>query len=103
MLAAVSQSLRFLLEEAEFLKVVRRKADQVALSRNCDLQCLPNPPRCIGRQPGAVANVEPVDCLHQAANRFLEQVGIAEGMMAKTFGHVSGQANVCGCEAVFVM
>src|SRR5207247_2142169 len=47
-----------------------------------------------GRQPGAVADVEPVNRLHQTADRFLEEVGIAEGMVPKAFGDVRGQADV---------
>ena len=93
-LAAVRQGLGFLLEQAEFLEVVRRQADQVALAGDGDLQRLPNPPGRIGGQPGAVADVEAVDGLHQAADGFLEQVGIAQGVMAETLGDVGGQADV---------
>ena len=78
-LAAVGQGFGFLLKQAEFLQVVRRQADQVALAGDGDLQRLANPPGRIGRQAGAVADVEAVDGLHQAADGFLQQVGVAEG------------------------
>ncbi len=56
---------------------MRRKAHKVALAGNGDLQGLPDPPGGIGRQTGAVADVKAIDGLHQTANRFLQQVGIA--------------------------
>ena len=48
-LAAVSQGFGFLLQQAEFLKMVRRQAYEVALPGHCDLQGLPNPPGGIRR------------------------------------------------------
>src|SRR5438046_9961512 len=66
----------------------------MALAAYSDLQGLADQPGGIRGQPGAVTHVEPIDGLHQAADRFLEQVGVAEGMMAKAFGHVSGQADI---------
>ena len=53
-LAAVGQGFAFLLEQAEFLQVVRAKADEVALAGDGNLERLANPPGRIGRQPGAV-------------------------------------------------
>ena len=41
-----------------------------------------------------MADVEAVDGLHQAADGFLQKVGIAQGMMAETLGDVGGQADV---------
>jgi len=81
----VGQGLGFLLQQTEFLQVVRRQADEMALARHRDLQRLPNPPRRIRRQARAVTDIEAVDRLHQAADGFLQQVGIAERMMAEAF------------------
>ena len=50
-----------------------------------------------------MADVEAVDGLHQAADRFLEEVGIAQGVMAEALGHVGGQADVGGGEPVLEM
>ena len=102
-LAAVGQGFGLLLEQAEFLQVVRRQADQVALPGDGDLQRLANPPGRVGRQAGAVADVEAVDRLHQAADGFLEQVGVAQGVMAEALGDVGGEADVGGSEAVLVV
>src|SRR5262249_3568354 len=44
-----------------------------------------------------------VNGLHQATNGFLEQVGIAEGVMAKSLGDVSGQADIGGSQPMFEM
>ena len=93
-LAAVGQGFGLLLQQAEFLQVVRRQADQVALAGDGDLQRLANPPGRVGRQAGAVADVEAVDRLHQAADGFLKQVGVAEGVMAEALGDVGGEADV---------
>src|SRR5205085_4648731 len=60
MLPAVRERLRFLLQETEFLQMVRREADQVALPCDRDLQRLADPPRRIGGKPRPVADVEPV-------------------------------------------
>ncbi len=102
-LAAVSQGFGFLLEQAEFLEVVRRQADQMALAGDRDLQGLTNPPGGVGGQAGAVADVEAIDGLHQAANGFLQQVGIAEGVVAEALGHVGGQADVGGSQAMLAV
>ena len=100
MFAAMSQSFGLLLQQAQLLKMVRRQADQVALASHRDLQRLPNPPGGVGGQPRAVADVETIDGLHQPADRFLEQVGIAEGVVPEALGNVSGKANVGRGEAV---
>ena len=102
-LAAVGEGFRLLLQKAQFLQVVRRQADQMALASHRDLQRLPNPPGRVGRQAGAVADVEAVDGLHQATHGFLEQVGIAQGVMAKTLGDVSGQADIGGGQAMLAV
>ena len=102
-LAAVRQGFGFLLQEAEFLQVVRRQADQVALPGDGDLQRLANPPGGVGRQARAVADVEAVDGLHQAADRFLQKVGVAQGVMAEALGDVGGQADIGGSEPVFAV
>jgi hypothetical protein len=47
-----------------------------------------------------VADVEAVNRLHQAADRLLEQVGVAEGVVAEALGHVGSQADVGRCQAV---
>ena len=99
-LAAVGQGLALLLEQAEFLEVVRRQADEVALAGDGDLERLADPPGRVGRQPGAVAHVEAVDGLHQAADGLLEQVGVAEGVVAEALGDVGGEADVGRGEAV---
>src|SRR5262245_15633029 len=44
MLATVGKGFGFLLEQAQFLEVVRRQADEVALPGHGDLQGLPDPP-----------------------------------------------------------
>src|SRR5262249_54955773 len=85
-LAAVGQGLRLLLKEAEFLEVVRRQADQVALAGDGDLERLADPPGRIGRQARAVADVKAVDGLHQATDSLLKQVGVAEGVVAEALG-----------------
>ena len=98
-----ARASRFLLQQAEFLQVVRRQADEVALAGDGDLQRLANPPRGVGRQAGAVADVEPVDGLHQAADGFLQQVGVAEGVVAEPLGDVGGEADVGRGEPVLVV
>ena len=103
MLAAVGEGLGFLLEQTQLLKVMRRQADQMALAGHRDLQGLPDPPGGVGRQAGAMADVEAVDGLHQAAHGFLQEVGVAEGMMAKPLGDVGGQADVGAGEPVLAM
>ena len=94
MLAAVGQGFGFLLQQTELLQMVRRQADQMALAGDRDLQRLPNPPGGVGRQAGAVADVEAVDGLHQAADRLLQEIGVAQGVMAESLGDVGGQADV---------
>ncbi len=103
MLAAVGQGFGFLLEKPQLLQVVRRQADQVALAGDGNLQRLPDPPGGVRRQAGAVADVEAVNRLHQAAHRFLQQVGIPQSVMAETLGHVGGQADVGRGQAVLAM
>ena len=83
--------------------MVGRQADQVALPRHGDLQGLANPPGGISGQPGAVRHVESVDGLHQAADGFLQQVRVTQGMVPEALGHVRGQANVRRGEAVLQM
>ncbi len=102
-LAAVSQRFGFLLQQAQFLQVVRRKADQMALPGNRNLKRLANPPSCIGGEPGAVADIETIDRLHQTANGFLKQIGVTERMMAEALGNVSGKANVRRGKTMFVV
>ena len=75
----------------------------MALAGHGDLQRLPNPPGGVGRQAGAVADVEAVDRLHQAADGFLQKVGVAEGVMAEALGDVGGQADVGGGQAMLAM
>ncbi len=103
MFAAVGKSFRLLLQLSEFLKVMRREAYQMALARDGDLQRLANPPSGICRQACAVAHVEAVDCLHQPAHRFLEQVGVAQGMMPEALGYVGGEADVRRSEPVLTV
>ena len=50
-----------------------------------------------------MADVEAVDGLHQAAHGFLQKIGIAEGVMAETLGHVGGQADVGAGQAMLAM
>jgi hypothetical protein len=59
--AAVGEGFGFLLKEAEFLQVMRRKADEMALTGDGDLQGLADPPGRVGGEPSAVADVEAVD------------------------------------------
>src|ERR1700733_3203466 len=82
---------------------MRRQAHEMALSGHGDLQSLPNPPGRIGCEPGAVADVEPVNRLHQAADGFLQEVRIAKGVMAEALGHMGGEPNVGGSQAVLAM
>ena len=74
--------------------MVRRQADQVALPRDGDLQRLPNPPSRVSCEPSAVADIEAVDGLHQPADRLLQEIGIAESVVAETLGDVGGQAYI---------
>src|SRR5205823_5361371 len=64
---------------------------------------LANPPGGVGGQTGAVADIEAINRLHQTADGFLQQIGIAQSVMAESFGNVSGEADVGGGEAVFAM
>ena len=89
-----------LLQQAEFLQVVRGEADQVALAGDGDLQRLANPPRRVGGEAGAVAHVEAVDRLHQPADGFLQQVGVREAVVAEPLGDVGGEADVGAGEPV---
>ena len=47
-----------------------------------------------------MAHVEPVDGLHQAADGFLQQVGVGEAVVAEPLGDVGGEADVGAGEAV---
>ena len=94
-LTTVGKGFGFLLKQAEFLQVVRAKANQVALAGDGNLQRLANPPRCIRCQPRAVAHVEAVDGLHEAANGFLQQVRVAQAVVPESFRYVGGEADVC--------
>ena len=50
-----------------------------------------------------MADVEAVDRLHQPADGFLEQVGVAEAVVAEPLGDVGGEADVGGGEPVLVV
>ena len=50
-----------------------------------------------------MADVEAVDGLHQAADGFLKQVGVAQGVMAEALGDVGGQADVGRGQTVLEM
>jgi hypothetical protein len=50
-----------------------------------------------------VAHIETIDGLHQTANGFLEEIGIAEGVMAEAFGNVSGETNISRGQAMFIV
>lgn len=102
-LPTVGQSFGFLLEEAEFLQVVRAETDEVALASHGNLERLPNPPSRIGSEPRAVRHVKAVDRLHQPADGFLQKVGVAEAMVAEPFGDVGREADIGGGEAMFVV
>ena len=99
-LAAVGEGFGFLLEQAEFLQVVRAEADQVALACHSDLQGLADPPRRISGEAGAVAHVETVDRLHQPAHSFLEKIGVGEAVVTETLGYVGCQTDIGAREAV---
>src|SRR5436305_1424940 len=73
---------------------MRRQADEMTLASHRYLQRLANPPRCVGRQTSPVAHVKAIDGLHQTADGFLEQVGIAQRVMPKALGDVGRQADV---------
>ena len=88
------ERFRFLLEQTQFLQVMRRKADEMALPSHRNLQSLPDPPSCVGGQTGSMADIKPVDRLHEATDSFLEEVGVAESVMAKTLGHMRGKPDV---------
>ncbi len=103
MFSAVGECFGFLLEEAEFLEVVRREADEMALAGNGDLECLSNPPGRVGGEPCAVADVKTIDGLHQSANGFLQQVGIPEGVMTEPLGDVGSETDVGRSEAMFAV
>ena len=47
-----------------------------------------------------MADVEAVDGLHEAADRFLQQVAVAERVVAEPLGDVGGEADVRAGEAV---
>ena len=102
-LAAVRQGFGLLLKEAEFLKVVRRQADQVALAGDRDLQRLANPPGGVRRESRAVADVEAVDRLHEAADGFLQEVRVSEAVVAEPLGDVGREADVRRSEPMLVM
>jgi hypothetical protein len=48
-------------------------------------------------------DVKAIDRLHETANRFLEEVGISEAVVAESLGNVGREANVGGSEPVLVM
>ena len=81
-------------KRAKFLQMMRRQANQMALAGDGNLQRLADPPGGISCQAGAVADIEAVNRLHQAADRFLQEVRIAEGVMAESFGDVRGQPDI---------
>ena len=72
MLAAMRQCLGLLLQEAQFLQVMRRQADQVALAGDGDLKRLPDPPGGVGGKARAVADVV---CLPLVSSGWLSQAG----------------------------
>ena len=47
-----------------------------------------------------MADIEAINRLHQAANSFLQEIGVGQGMMAESLGDVSSQPNVGGGQAV---
>jgi len=102
-LATVCQGFGFLLQEAEFLKVVRRQAHEMALASNGDLERLANPPRGVGREAGAVRNVEAIDRLHQPTDGFLKKIAVSEAMVAEPLGDVGREADVRAGESVLVV
>ena len=50
-----------------------------------------------------MADIEAVDGLHQAADGFLKEIGVAEGVMAEAFGDVGGEADVGRREPMLAM
>ena len=103
MLAAVSHGFGLLLEESQFLEVMRRQADEMALAGDGDLQRLPNPPGRVGCKAGAVTDVEAVNSLHEAADSFLQQIAIAQGMVPEPLGDVGSQADIGRRQPMLVM
>ena len=77
-LAAVGEGFAFLLEQPEFLQVVGAEAHEVRLAGDGNLESLANPPGRVGRKSSAVADIEAIDRLHQAADSFLEEVAVSE-------------------------
>lgn len=72
----------------------------MTLSGHSDLKRLANPPGCVGGQTSSMADVKTIDGLHQATDRFLEKIGVAESVVAESFGDVSSETNVGGSEAM---
>ena len=66
----------------------------MALPSDGDLERLANPPCGVGRKAGAMADVEAVDRLHQTADGFLQEVGVAKRVMTEPFRDVSGKSDV---------
>src|SRR5262249_39281050 len=89
--------------KSQLLKMVWRQTNQVTLPGHGDLQRLADPPGGVSGQPGAMADVETVNGLHQAANCFLEKVGITQSMVPEPFGQVGRQTDVGGSQAVFAV
>src|SRR5579875_400378 len=75
----------------------------MALTSDSNLQGLANPPSSVSSQASAMADVESVDGLHQTADGFLEEIGVAEGVMAKALGDVGSQADIGRSQTVFEM
>ncbi len=47
-----------------------------------------------------MADVEAIDRLHQTADGFLEEVGVAQGVMAEALGDVGREADIGGGQAM---
>jgi hypothetical protein len=102
-LATVGERFALLLQEAKFLEVVRRQADQVALACDGNLERLANPPGCVGGEARTVAHIETVDCLHETADGLLQQIGVREAVVAESLGDVGRQTDVRTGQAVLVV
>src|SRR2546421_12457779 len=75
----------------------------MALAGDSNLQCLSNPPGGVSRQPGAMADIETVNRLHEPANSFLQKIGISQRMVTEPLGDVSGQTYISGGEPVLAV
>ena len=91
---------------SEFPRTMRSGARYAVACQTCmtgaKQTCVPQQ-TLARRTPGAVADVEAVDGLHQAANGFLKEVAVGQTVVAEPLGDVGGEADVGGREAVLVM